>query len=272
MNKILKILVWVFPLVAIGLSVSLAMSYFSERGPEITIEFEDARSIEPTRTKVVYRGIVVGSVEKTHLNSEGTKAIATVRMANKTDHLLKDDSRFLIVQPQVGLQGVTGLETLVKGPMIRIEPGKGKSARHFVGIETSEVGTTAKDSIDYFVTSTHADSLGPGDPVFFRGTKIGSIVGTRLTSDARSVVLELAIAKQFVQVVRTNSVFWQKKAVRADLGLFGSNIEIGSLEAMMKGGLVVATPGPAGKIADRGATFAMQPDEPEGWREWAPAL
>lgn len=272
MNKLLRLVIWIFPVAAIALSAHLAQKYYRELGPLITIEFDDAAAIEPNKTKIVYRGIAVGKVEKTELNDDGSKALAIVRMAAKTEGLLRDHTRFVVVQPEVTMEGISGLETLVKGPVIRLEPGKGERAHRFTGVETEHEDRSERNPVIYHLTTSQAESLGPNDPLFFRGTKIGKVVEAKISKDARGVVLDLAVFRPYVRVIRANSVFWRKNAVKADLGLFGSKIEIGSLETMMRGGVNVATPGPAAKVADPGEAFALRDAEPEDWRQWAPAL
>ena len=57
-------IVWLIPLVAALIGGWLAYKTISESGPTITITFEDASGLEAGKTKIKYKSVTVGKVEK----------------------------------------------------------------------------------------------------------------------------------------------------------------------------------------------------------------
>ena len=116
---------------------------------------------------------------------------------------------------------------------------------------------------------THLIPLSDGNGVVYNG-RSGALV--KLSPGAREIRVQINVEKEYVRLIRTNTVFWRKMGISADLGLFGSKINIGSLESILKGGIALATPDEAGKIANAESTFSLAKEPPKKWEEWAPRL
>src|SRR5882757_6691078 len=57
-------LIWVVPLIAALTGAWVAVRAYVDKGPAITIEFNDAEGIEPGKTKVRYKSVDVGLVRQ----------------------------------------------------------------------------------------------------------------------------------------------------------------------------------------------------------------
>ena len=55
-------IVWVIPIVALLIGATIWWQTNANRGPEVTIFFEEGGGIEPGKTKVKYKGLEVGEV------------------------------------------------------------------------------------------------------------------------------------------------------------------------------------------------------------------
>lgn len=269
----LNVAVWIFPLIAIILSGWLFIDYMKTRGPLVEIRFPDAADIEAQKTVIKYRGIKVGLVEDVELSRDGRQVIVHARLVRHARSLAVKGSQFRVIQPQVGFEGVQGLETLFKGVYIQLEPGPADAEVEdtFVGRDNSE---SAKQigGVAFTLRSRLVDSIGTGDPVTYRGMKVGEVLRVSLDRAAQWVETRIQIERRYGYLVRSNSVFWRKRAVKADMSLFGASVEIASLESMMKGGIAFATPNAAGKIAGSQNKFSLEESEPKGWKEWIPNL
>ncbi len=62
--------IWIIPIVAALLGLWLAVKYFSERGPQITVHFETAEGIVGNKTPVLCRSVNVGTVTSVGLTEE----------------------------------------------------------------------------------------------------------------------------------------------------------------------------------------------------------
>lgn len=128
------------------------------------------------------------------------------------------------------------------------------------------------EGMQMLLVATSADAIGPGDPIFFRGLQIGSVGTPRLSDDGTEVLVDVLIAPEHALVIRTNTHFWNASGVDVDLGWGGVEAETGPLETLIRGGVQVATPEPAGPRARSGHRFALRDEPEEGWQEWAPVL
>ena len=57
--------------------------------------------------------------------------VIRARMNPGTDNLLNDESQLWVVKPSIGRGGVTGLNTLLSGAYIELQPGKSSSGKYF---------------------------------------------------------------------------------------------------------------------------------------------
>lgn len=265
-------LIWLFPLLAIVSTATLYYKYFLYRGPLVEIQFSDAAGIETEKTVLRFRGVTVGKVEEIALSENGKGVTVFARLIREAEGLAVQDSKFAIVQPQVDFQGIRGLETLFRGSYIRITQGKGDPSTKFVGVTEGETDEPLSSPILYSLRSSFIDSINAGDPVLFRGLKIGEVVSVNLDSSARWVDAQIQIERKFVKVIRSNTVFWIKSGIEAKLGLFGSKVKVGSLESLMSGGIALATPDKPGKIADAGTRFELRNSSPQDYEKWSPNL
>lgn len=107
--------VWILPLVALCIGGWLLHTSMRDAGINITVHFEDATGINPGKTKVIARGIPVGTVQKINID-EGMQGVSLViAMDNQVRSALVEDTAFWIVKPEVSAGRISGLDTLFGG-------------------------------------------------------------------------------------------------------------------------------------------------------------
>lgn len=271
--KSFRWLPWTLPLFAIAIVAWLFYQDYSNRGPMIEISFHEAAGMEELKTPVRFRGVVVGQVKEIGFDKDSNQVLVRARLKSNAAHLAVEGSQFSVVQAEVGLQGISGLDTLFQGSYIKVEQGKSEKAQmKFEGTIPSIPAVQSSESVRYFLRSSTADSVAEGDPVLYRGIPIGRVSALALELQGRWVTIEILVKVENVQLIRTNTLFWRKAAVHADLSLFGAEIEMSSLRSMMKGGIVIATPDDAGELALAEATFDLRKNAPDGFESWKPSL
>ncbi|WP_413289197.1 MlaD family protein [Bdellovibrio sp. HCB337] len=267
--------VWLFPVFAILISIWLFMGYLEQRGPDITIRFEDAASLRAEKTRIRYRGVVVGTVQKITISEDHKNVIVHATLQRDSANFAVEGSRFWIVTPKMDIQGVRGLETLFEGPYISVLPGtsKAKTKTAFIGQATRGTEDDAfENTTPYYLESPYVESISAGDPVTFRGLTVGTVSRVTLTKTSQMVSIQINIEHKYTKLIRTNTVFWRKIGVQAKLGLFSSDVKIESLESLLRGGIDLFTPEPAGPMAKARSRFALSASPPKGWETWNPAL
>jgi len=75
-----------------------------------------------------------------------------------------------------------------------------------------------------------------------------------------------------VNLIRTNSVFWRKAGIKADLGLFNSEIKVNSFDSIMHGGIEFFTPNNPGAVAKAQSRYPLHGEAPKDSGKWNPQL
>lgn len=266
--------VWLFPAFALAICAWLFANYLTNKGPRIEISFDDGANIQAEKTQIRFRGVPVGIVRDIQISEDTKQVIAIVDLDKTAEKFAVEGSKFWVVSPKVSLQGVTGLETILEGPYIAVAPGNGDNAtkKDFKGRLGVEQTETTEDTSAYILETSNIESVGNGDPVTFRGLKVGSVSKVTLSKSAQTVQVQINIQNKYVKLVRTNTVFWRKVAVQANLGLFNSEVKINSLESMLRGGIEFFTPSNPAEVAKSSHKFVLQGSPPKDVDKWNPNL
>src|SRR5882757_6559407 len=127
-------LVWLVPIVAIVAAGWLGYRALIERGTTIEITLRSAEGLEAGKTKMKHRDIELGTVEAITPSPDLSSVTVTARMNGYAKPNLVEGTRFWVVRPHLSLEGVSGLNALISGSYVEMDPGGGKPARHFVGL------------------------------------------------------------------------------------------------------------------------------------------
>ncbi len=128
--------IWVLPLVALAIGAWLGWRAYDQAGVLIQVRFESSDGIQAKKTEVLYKGIAVGKVVALDVSEDIKGVVATIEMDKEARQYLSKGTRFWLVKPRVSLAGVTGLETLVSGVYIAVDPVKGeKEERNFTALK-----------------------------------------------------------------------------------------------------------------------------------------
>ncbi|KHD89266.1 MAG: hypothetical protein OM95_05090 [Bdellovibrio sp. ArHS] len=265
---------WLFPAFAIAISVWLFWGYWQQRGPHIKIFFDDGSQIQPGKTQIRYRGVTIGDVHKVMISRDKKDVVAHAILYKHAEEFAVEGTRFWLVTPKVSLQGVSGLETLIEGAYISVDPGKigGPIKKEFKGKEGGESKDPLEDTSTYQLETSNLGSVSAGDSVTFRGLKVGTVTKEILSKTGQTVLLQINILNRYVRVVRTNTVFWRSSGIKAKLGLFKSELKIDALDTVLRGGVELATPSPAGEMAKAQAKFSLLAEPPKDYEKWNTVL
>ena len=116
---------WLIPILATVVALVLLLQWLRERGPEVTIVFENVQGLT-TDAPVMYRGAIVGRVQSVQLNDTASKIIVTARLRSNAQNLARKGSVWWIVRPEVTLEGITGLDTIISPRYLTLSPGHGE--------------------------------------------------------------------------------------------------------------------------------------------------
>jgi paraquat-inducible protein B len=235
-------LVWLIPLVALVLGGWLAYKTLSEQGPTIRIAFKEAPGLEAGKSKIKYKDIEVGLIESVVLSDDLSQVIVTAKMEKHVATHLGERTAFWIVKPQLGLSGVSGLDTLMAGNYISVEFAEGKAHRSFTGLEQPPRISAGTPGKAFTLAMDAAGALKYGTPIYFRDIQVGQAVDVRLSDDHQTVQTEIFIDAPYDQLIRDNTRFWRINAIDLSMGAEGVNLKIGSIVTLLGGGITFETP------------------------------
>ena len=111
-------LVWLVPVLAAMVALSLFFQRAAREGPEVVVTFKSAHGIEPGKTPVRYKDVQIGVVTAVELSSDFRSTEVTARITRKAASLMTQGAAFWIVRPRVGMTEISGLGTLFSGNYI----------------------------------------------------------------------------------------------------------------------------------------------------------
>jgi paraquat-inducible protein B len=264
-------LLWLIPVAAALVCAWFLAQDFIFAGPTITIYFENADGLQEQNSLVEYRGVKVGEVGTLKLSNDRQRVAVKAQLDASAANLARQGSVFWIVRPQVKLGALSGLQTIVSGNYITVEPGNGLRTNQFIGVETAPIKPV--QALDIQLHAPKLGSLQPLSPVFYKEIQVGEVLDCRLGDDAREVVIHARIREEYAPLVRMNSKFWNAGGINIHIGLFsGANISAESAETLISGGIEFATPPDFQNTATNGTVFSLNEKSEDEWEKWSPAI
>lgn len=254
--------VWLVPLGAVFIGCWLLYQNIATRGPEITLQLKTAEGLEKGKTAVKVLNVDVGTVRNVHLNKNYDGAIAEIRMQPDMEKLLVEDTKFWVVKPRVGRQGISGLGTIISGAYIQMRPGKStKPAHTFTVLEKPPPTRTDAPGITLELISKGDDSVSVGDPVVYKGESVGQIETTDFDVTTQEVRYRIFVKSPYNKLINKNTKFWLRSGIDVQFTSRGVEAQIGNLQAILAGGVTFDTPKHAkpGPRAANNAMFALFP-------------
>ena len=235
--------VWIIPLVTALIGAWILFYHFSHQGPEVTLITTSADGIEAGKTTIKSRSVNVGKVEAVSLSDNLQQVIIKARLDAGMDKMLKGDSVFWVVKPQIGREGISGLGTLLSGAYIELQPGaKGEEKNDYKLLDAPPLASPDAEGIRVVLTSDRAGQLNLGDPVLFRGFQVGSVETSHFDPTLRQLRYQLFIRAPYNRLVTSNVRFWKESGVSFDMSAQGMRVQMGSLTTLFGGGVSFDVP------------------------------
>jgi paraquat-inducible protein B len=257
-------LVWLVPILAGLIGLSMVVHDFLNVGPKVTVSFLTAEGLEAKKTQVKYKNVVIGMVTDINLSDDRTHVLATIELSNSATPFTSTDTQYWVVRPRIGAGGVTGVDTLLSGAFIGADAGNSReTTKDFTGLETPPPVTFGERGKRFKLHTDDLGSLDVGSPVYFRRIQVGQVVAYELAKDGKGVDIEIFISSPNDQYVLTDSRFWNASGVDVTLGASGLKVSTQSLTSIVSGGIAFREPkySPNAKPAEPNATFQIFDDQ-----------
>ncbi len=240
-------LIWIIPLTAALIAGWLAFKYYSERGTIITIILDDATGVEAKKTPIRYKSVQVGKVKKLALTPDLKKVKITAEIFPEMAKNLSENTRFWVVKPRVTFQGISGLDTLLSGVHISMDPGdkpneNNQALESYVGLANPPIITTGEKGTALILNTDSLGSLDVGSPVYYHKVNVGEVTGYRLNKNSQSIDVTIYVHSPYDEKIKTSTRFWNASGIEVELTANGLNARMESLTSLLIGGIAFETP------------------------------
>lgn len=232
---------WLLPFIAFCVGIVLFYQLHKEQGEQITIYFSEGSGLVAEKTPIRYQGLQIGLVKKVNFTPDMKSVQVTANIYPEAVSVLREDTKFWIVQPTATLAGVSGLDALVSGNYITLSPGKGEEADTFVAEEEGPIAELNEGDLLIHLIADDLGSVEMGSSIFFRKVPVGKVNNYAFTDD-KKVAIDIIIYKQYAKFVKQDSRFWNISGIKADASLSGISINMDSVRAILQGAIAFDSP------------------------------
>ena len=234
--------IWIVPVVALFIALWLVWQHYSRLGPEIRIIFPKNEGLQAGQSQIKYKDVPVGEVTKIELSEDGKGVIVYARMKKMAADYLNDTTKFWIVKPEVGVTGVSGLETLISGTYINMyAQKKSQTKEQFYGLTHAYRKNTEGE---YFVlTAPEAYTVTKNTPVYFKNLQAGQVEYVTVGLDGKSIEFIVFVDRAYVHYIHRDSKFWVMSTFDVDVSSGRLDLNIAPLPNLVHSGIEFSSSG-----------------------------
>lgn len=233
---------WILPFIALCISGVLFFQIVQEQGTSIRITFESGNGLVAGKTQIRYQGLQIGVVKKVSFTPDLKQVEVVANIYPEAKNVLRENTKFWLVKPSASLAGISGIDALVSGNYINLQPGDGESADKFIAETTGPITQLNDGDLLVHLIADDLGSISIGASVYYKKLPVGKISDYRFTDDGQKVEIDLLISKSYAHFVKKQSYFWNISGLNANVGLTGINVNMDSLNALVQGAVAFDSP------------------------------
>lgn len=257
-------LIWLVPVLAALVGLSLVIHGWLQAGPHITITFQTAEGLEAGKTPVKYKNVVIGKVTRIELTRDRSKVRVKVALEKSAEGFATADTRYWVVRPRIGLGGISGVDTLLSGAFIGTDVGHSQAFQdEFNGLESPPAVLHDASGRSFILHCDDLGSLDIGSPVYYRRIQVGRVASYRMDPDGKGVSVQIFIDGPNDRFVTRSTRFWNASGIDVSVGANGLKVNSQSLATVLAGGVAFQDPrGPHDSTpAPENASFTLFGDQ-----------
>ena len=240
--------VWFLPIVAVMLGAWFLFQNITNSNVQIKIHFDRADSIIVDKTKIRYKGVIIGTVKKIELDAgQGVNVMAEIESHAK--FMLREQTQFWLVSPKATLTSISGLDTLFSGSYINLSPGDGEPVIIFNAVSEQPI-IIPNNARLITLQSDSAGSINVGTPLFYKKIQVGEIERLRLDTSGKHVNIKAFVDSKYSHLVKEDSKFWNISGLRANISTAGIDVKLDSITSLIAGGVTFSSPDNSPSITD----------------------
>ncbi|MBN6711548.1 MCE family protein [Haemophilus haemoglobinophilus] len=233
---------WLLPFIALCICSILFFQIVKEQGETIKITFTNGDGLVAGKTQIRYQGLQIGVVKKVNFTDDLKKVEVSANIYPEAKRVLKENTKFWLVRPSASLAGISGIDALVSGNYITLQPGDGDTENEFIAETEGPLTQVNEGDLLIHLLADDLGSLSSGASVYFKKIPVGQIADYRFSKDQKKVEVDVIINKAYARFVKKDSHFWNISGINANVSLSGINIKADSLNAIVQGAVAFDSP------------------------------
>ncbi|MDF2152131.1 MlaD family protein [Vibrio sp. CAU 1672] len=251
---------WILPILTMVLAGWLVFKSIQDAGQRVQIYFSDAAGLVAGRTTIRYQGLEVGMVRDIKLSEDLGSIYVDADVYPEATKLLNKDTRFWLVKPTASLSGISGLDALVSGNYISIQPGKSEQFEtKFAALSAAPTDLRVSQGLNIKLNSRDLGGVSVGSQIVYKKIPIGEVYSYKLDDDAKSISIHANIQEQYRHIINDRSRFWNVSGIGANIGFNGVDVRLESMSALFGGAIAVDSPDD-GEPVEENAQFRLYRD------------
>jgi paraquat-inducible protein B len=234
--------VWLVPLIAMIIALWLGYQYYAKIGANIQISFRSNAGLVENQSLIKMRDVTVGMVTNISLSDNGKGVIIQARMNKEISNYLNEKAKFWIVHPNVGSNGISGLDTIVSGSYIELFGKKEEeTTHHYIGLEKPPLDDEAHGAY-YHLSAPNSYNISEGSHVYYRMLEVGRVERVGIAPDGGHINFTIFIKDKYVSFINNQSKFYTRSAFSLDFSKGDLDMTLAPLSQLMHGGIAIYTP------------------------------
>ncbi|MGO1297641.1 MAG: MlaD family protein [Vibrio sp.] len=236
---------WILPILTMILAGWLVFKAINDAGVHIQIHFSNGQGLVAGRTTIRYQGLEVGMVRNIKLSPDLDSIFVDAEIYPEAIKLLSKDTQFWLVKPKASLSGVSGLDALVSGNYIAIQPGQSETNNHpdeYQALDSAPANQISHHGMSVQLKAITLGGISVGSQIVYKKIPIGEVLSYQLDKHHKSVLIQASIKEDYKDVITNKSRFWNVSGVGASMGFNGIDVHLESLSALIGGAIAVDSP------------------------------
>jgi paraquat-inducible protein B len=234
--------IWLVPFIALIIALWLGYQYYIKIGSTIQISFKSNAGLVENQSPIKMRDVTVGIVKKISLSHSGEGVVIKARMNKEIGQYLNTKAKFWIVHPDVGSNGISGLDTIVSGSYIELRGKKEtETTHHYIGLEEIPMDDDAKGSYQ-ILSAPQGYNIREGSHIYYRMMDVGRVERVGISPDGSHVNFTVFIKEQYKNYVNSKSKFYTSSAFNIDFSKGNLDMTLAPFSQLLKGGISIYTP------------------------------
>lgn len=233
---------WLLPIIALIIGATLFFQIIKEQGYTVNITFATGDGLVANKTQIRYQGLQIGVVKKVNFTDDLKKVVVEANIYPEAKTVLRETTKFWLVQPNASLAGISGLDTLISGNYITLQPGSGEYQYDFIAETEGPIAQIKDGDLLIRLISNDLGSISVGSSVFYKKMPVGKVMNYRFTKDQKEIEIDVVIEKAYTNLIKSDSHFWNISGIKADVGMGRVKVDMDSLAAVVQGAVAFDSP------------------------------